>query len=449
VEFRIFMRDKLRSFDILAFDVVKKQGFDFAILTIANSVSARNFLQRYGPRGHQFLLFRSIRLHCKASNRRGQPEPLKVIALLQKEEELRSRQFGSASSSKTPGSSQPVFRFLTLMTGVWNYDYQGKLIFDQKFKDLRAGSITFGRTTLVIYLESTKHAPDSWHGRIDIPYAILEHTMPSLENGQHGSITLTLKSPPKFYRIVDTDGLHLYTGEEPAVALNALEMAMAGLKVSDQSRRTAQLERLCELQMSHDKASALCMVYKVILPTLDLVYQAWAFLKDFTVPEIHCWKAMVPCESIQSIEDDLANLEASLDDSQIEFTVQFQILALVLEGTVTPTKMRGLVSYISSASKKHGSRLTSIALKYFGRQIPTPGPHISANAFDVHTLITLFDISLVNAEKAESVYHDLNGQDKQREHLALTHKATITPTGKLANLNRFISMARAIANYMA
>jgi hypothetical protein len=28
VEFRIFMRDKLRSFDILAFDVVKKQGFD-------------------------------------------------------------------------------------------------------------------------------------------------------------------------------------------------------------------------------------------------------------------------------------------------------------------------------------------------------------------------------------------------------------------------------------
>jgi hypothetical protein len=429
------MRDKLRPFDILAFDVVKKLGFDFALLTVANSVSGRDFLQRYGPRGHQSLIFRSVRLNCKVSNRRGQPEPLKVIALLQKEEELRSRRIGEAASSNSPGSSQPVFRFLTLMTGVWSYDHLGKLVFDEKFKDLRAGSVIFGKTALVIYLESSKHALYSWHGRIDIPYAILEHTIPSVENGQHGSITLTLKSPPKIYQIVGTDGLHLYTGGEPVVAVTALEIAMARLKVSDQSRRSAQLERLCKLQPSHDKTSALCMVYKVVLPKLDLVFQAWAFLEDFTVPEIHCWKTMVSCELTESIENDLAKLEASLVHSHLDFTVQFQILALVLEGTVTPTKILELVSYIWSVSRKHGSRLTSLALISLGRQIPTPGPHVTANDFHVHTLRKGLDTGLLNAQKAESAYHDLHGQHKQREHLALTYKTTVTPTGKPTNLS--------------
>jgi hypothetical protein len=38
------------------------------------------------------------------------------------------------------------------MTGVWDYDRLGKLVFDQKFKDERNGFITFGKSALVVSL---------------------------------------------------------------------------------------------------------------------------------------------------------------------------------------------------------------------------------------------------------------------------------------------------------
>jgi hypothetical protein len=350
---------------------------------------------------------------------------------LQKEEELRSQRTSYVSSRNTTGSSQPVFRFQTLMTGVWGYDPLGKLSFDRRYKDLRAGSIIFGKTTLVIYLESMEHQLCNWHGRIDIPYAILEHTVPSVESGQHGSITLTLKSPPKIYQIVDTDDLHLYTEKEPIGVANTLPaLETLGLRVSHQNRRLTKLERLCGLQQSHDRTSALCMVYKVLFPNLSLVYKAWAFLKDFSVPEIYCWKTMAPQKSTRSIENDFAKLERTLALLEMEFAVQFQVLALVLEGTLTPEKMGDLVSHIWSMSRKHGSSLTALALKSLGRQIPTPGPHINSSDFDLDTVQTALDNNLLDAKNLELACRDSNDYHKQREHLASTYKATITPTGE-------------------
>jgi hypothetical protein len=230
---------------------------------------------------------------------------------------------------------------------------------------------------------------------------------------------------------VGTDDLHLYTGKEPAEVANTLPaLEMLGLRMSHQSRRLAKLERLCGLQQSYDRSSALCMVYKILLPNLSLVYQTWAFLKDFSVPEVYCWKTMVPHMPTQSIEKEFAKLECTLALLNIEFAVQFQVLALVLEGTLTPEKMEELVSHIWSMSQKHGSSLTAIALKSLGRQIPTPGPHVSSSDFDLNTIQIALDDNVLDAKKVELVHRDLLGHHKQREHLASTYKATITPTGK-------------------
>jgi hypothetical protein len=206
------LKDKLGKFNILAFDLVKNQGKKWAVLTIANPDNGRRFLELYGSRGRLPLLFGFTTLSCKISNKEGQPKPLKVIALLQKEEQYRARRGLKTSAEQASGSAQPIFTFQNFMTGVWGYDRQGKLFFEKKFTDLRVGSITFGKSALVIYLEQTQRQDYNWHGRIDIPYAILEHAIPSIEHGKRGSITLTLKSPPKFYEILGTDDLHLYTG---------------------------------------------------------------------------------------------------------------------------------------------------------------------------------------------------------------------------------------------
>lgn len=59
--------------------------------------------------------------------------------------------------------------FRTLMTGVWDYDHLGKLVFDQKLKDKRQGYITFGKNALVVgisfYIEHVNVSTDAYPHR--------------------------------------------------------------------------------------------------------------------------------------------------------------------------------------------------------------------------------------------------------------------------------------------
>jgi hypothetical protein len=429
VELRTSLKDRLRRFDILAFDLFKKIGNNWAILTVADLDNGRKFLGLYGARGRQPLTFGFINLHCKMSNKKA--DPRKVVTLLQKEEEIRSRRV----QQPTAGASQPIFPFQTLMTGVWNYDQQGRLTFDQKYRDLRVGSVTFGRHALVIYLETATVNGFDWHGRIDIPYAILEHTISFVEDAHRGSITLTLKSPPKIYQIVGTEDLHLYTGRQSTAAANGLPMlASLSLGAPNRGRRIAKLERLCSLQTKHDSCPALCMVYKLVFPSA-VINQVWAFLNDFSVPEVHCRKTAL-WTFTSAIETELRSLEAALANSSLHFAEKFQVLALVYEGTLTPRRMQELISSIEASSRTHGSKFTALAVRNLGRQIPTPGPHVDSADFQITNLRKALVDNVQDALKAELTHTTLHGKHKQQQHLALTYKATVTPTGKSQHLVR-------------
>jgi hypothetical protein len=316
VEFRLFLRGILENFGILAYDIFKKQGNNWAILTVANPENGRKLVacygnqgrQQYGNQHKQQLLFQSRILNCKISNKKGQPEALKVVSLLQKEEDMKAKRTNPThthtQTTQTADSAQPRFPFQTLTTGVWDYDHHNKLVFDQKFKDLRQGYISFGKSALVIYLRNGTHPEYNWHGRIDIPYGILEHVLPSADNGTRGSITFTLKSPPKIYQIQGTDDLHLYTGEE-VTATSIVMSALSNLTLSSspQKRRPARLERLCTLQRQHERNTALCMVYKLSFSNTAAVYKAWTFIREFSLPDVHCWITMVPHNLTKTIED--------------------------------------------------------------------------------------------------------------------------------------------------
>jgi hypothetical protein len=432
VEFRLFLRDKLRKFDILAYDVFKKQGVRFATVTVANPANGQKFLDRYGPRARPPLSFGFIALNCKRSNKPGQPAPLKVVSLLQKEEEYRSRRLNQPSTAGASGSSQPIFPFTTLMTGIWDYDHRGTLLFDQKFKDMRTGSITFGRHALVIYLKIATSPGFDWHGRIDIPYAILEHTIPFLENGQRGSITLTLKSPPKMYRIVATDDIHLYTGDQSTASVAALpNLESLSLGGPVRGRKVAKLERLCGLHANHDRTSALSMVYKLLFPNVAMLYQAWAFMKDFSVPQAHCFKPMAlqNIKPLPSMEHEYLELDRALSRSTLHFAEKFQVLALVLEGTLSPMLMLAMLPSICSICVPHSPKMTAVAIRNLARQIPTPGPDVDLYHFTILKLRKTLADNIRDAESAEVTYTTMHGKRKQQEHLALTYKATVTPTG--------------------
>jgi hypothetical protein len=150
---------------------------------------------------------------------------------------------------------------------VWSYGHLGRLVFHQKYKDARTGHVTFGRHALMIYLGFNSSTPRSseWHCRIDVPYAVLEHTILSDENGTRSAMTLTLRSPPKIYEIVDTEDLHLYTGQSVVLdtgVVSAFSNLTLGASRSPKLERSRlpKLQRLCTLHPEHKENVGLCMV---------------------------------------------------------------------------------------------------------------------------------------------------------------------------------------------
>lgn len=443
IQLQIFFKERLQKLGILAFEVKKlraqQSGYHFAIITVANISNGNNFLQYYGSRGSRqppllSLVFQGETLRFQKSNRSGQPAPLTIRTLQEKEDVMRAKLGSRVLSSLPLHSSRSTLSFQTLMTGVWEYGRDGELIFDQKSEDVRQGYVTFGGTAMVIYLQQSGKAGSSWHGRIDIPYAILEHVIPSVDLAQRGALTFTLKSPPKFYNIRSTDDLHLYAGEQaPVSSGQPPDIASLSLKPITKTHR---LERLCSLGSSHTPHPALCMVYRVVYPDIRTAQYAYNHIKDFSVPDTYCWRTLSHTSLTNKIDTEYAVIEKKLCSygpyipDEFNFAVRFQLMALMLEGTITPRKMIDLIPCVQEFAASQGAERTKSAIRHLRRQIPTPAPQIGASQFNLKTFVGLLEDSVKESEGRKAAGQDLDEKQRRHHHLALTYKATITPTGK-------------------
>jgi hypothetical protein len=177
------------------------------------------------------------------------------------------------------------------------------------------------------------------------------------------------------------------------------------------------------------------MVYRITFVDIRSAQHAWNFVKDFSVPEMHCWKTMLLTNRTRLIEDeyDVVDNKLSVDNpstsSAFNFAVRYQLMALVLEGTITPLKMTDLIPHVQRIAKQHGAEFTAAAVRRLGQQVPTPAPHTDAKSFNIQTLVDLMHKSIKDSRSRESTSQDLNGRQKKHNHLALTYKATVTPTG--------------------
>ena len=440
IELQVFLKDKLLSLGVLVFDVRKYRahnGQSYAILTVPDTIKGNTFLQYYGSRGRQVplvsLVFQGQPLTFRVNNKPGQPDPLKIRTLQEKEASMRAKMGSQAPVAHISRAGRSTLPFQTLMTGVWDYDDLDRLAFDQKYKDKRQGYVTFGKSSLVLYLQEGIAEAYNWHCRIDVPYAIVEHVIPSFDDGKHGTITFTLKSPPKFYSIRSTDDLHLYAGGEAPQHSNGLpDFASLSLGPKQKAHR---LERLCSLNTKNTKNSALCMVYKVAFFDKQTVQHAYNFVKDFSVPQIHCWKTMVPKHKSHRIETECEVVENRLSTYgpsiplAFDFAVRYQLAALMLEGTIAPMKMIELIPYVHSIAKQHGAEFTATAVRRLAQQVPTPAPYTEAKSFKIQTLVVILQDAIRDCKSREMASHDLSGKQKKHHHLALTYKATVTPTG--------------------
>ena len=394
-ELRLFLRDIVQRFDILAFDILKKTKTNWAILTTADSDNAQRFLQTCGGFAPLNPLYfkQSLLRFQKSKNNAGQPDSLKVRVLMEKEFAMRAKRSKQPYVSTTH-ASQPIFPFSKMQTGVWGYDSQDTLTFDSKYKDMREGTISFGRSALVVYLAAAEHHQYRWHCRIDVPYGIIEHAVPSDDNGLGGTIVLTLKSPPKIYRIEDTEDLHLYTGAQPVE--DPIEAALRTLNLKPKTQR---LVRETSVLPHLDRNSALCMVYRFVLPEVSSAQRAWIHIsKSSALSRSQVWRSMVPSRDSLPIETQYKALEKELDsydyasglNMSLTFAVRFQLLALVLEGTLAPTTMLELIPHVQIVGKHYGPELVARGVRKLQYQIPTPGPDVDAKELGVgHIVSTL------------------------------------------------------------
>jgi hypothetical protein len=153
----MFLKDKLLQLDTLVFEIRKYHGHNgrpFAILTVPSTSSGNRFLQYYGSRGRQVplhsLIFRGQPLTFCKNNKPGQPDPLKIRSLQEKDATMRSKMGKQAPTAYASQASQSTLSFSTLATGVWDYDALGALSFQEKYKDRRQGYVTFGKSSLVV-----------------------------------------------------------------------------------------------------------------------------------------------------------------------------------------------------------------------------------------------------------------------------------------------------------
>lgn len=317
----------------------------------------------------------------------------KISALKEAETDLRVKR--SKRGSTKPAQSRTIFPFIQFQTGIWEHDNLGRLVFDSKFTDKRKGTITFGKSTLVVYLEAGNQDEYNRHFRIDIPYGILEHTIPSVEHAGRGAIILTLKSPPKIYEILNTNDVHLYSGVEPM----AQGLTMPDLRSLSLGRTPKRLHRECSIVRSFGKNPGLCMVYRFTLAELSAAQQAWAHIRRFAaIPQQYdYWRSTIPSRITVDIDIAYRAVEAQLSLWDLKnvpsstFAARFQLLALVLEGTLTPALVLQLIPHVKGLCVRFGADYTARAVRKFRYQIPTPSPTIQASEFRLSSLVTMLE----------------------------------------------------------
>ena len=242
---------------------------------------------------------------------------------------------------------------------------------------------------------------------------------------------LTLKSPPKIYRIESDENLHLYTNTEKVPGLRMPDLGAMSLNASRPSERERPLQRLCMLQRHYHKSAALCMVYKIQFSNTKSMRFAWNFIKDFAAPGVNAWSTAVLQLIERPIESEYKVLEQALaivTGSKISFDVSFQLMALVLEGTLSPVTAGQLIRGLCIIAGYHGSTKTAVGVRNLAHQIPTPAPNLDGDRY--YSISSIVDKIEANITESQTDVDNLSKATKH-EHLALTHKATITPTGML------------------
>ncbi|OCK84898.1 RdRP-domain-containing protein [Lepidopterella palustris CBS 459.81] len=418
-----YFRPVLGRFGIVAFECKKFKSQDKATITIANIEKAQKFLEVHGeppgqPRGQSRGQPRG-QPRLRQWNVRNVPYDLLVRTLVLKEKQILQRQ---AQQTAVPvrgikEKSRRQFSFRVMSCGTWSYEGED-LAFHQHFKDSREGSIMFGKSTAVIFLNSCEKLARTC--RLDMSYFLIKGIL--VGNDDHPTISFTLSAPPKIYQEVEVGS---FSGTE------GLALGMDNLSINSPKDKPKR-ERLFEIDEKHGRVVSFCMVYRVVLSNAQDILTVNQLLdKTPSLPSVQLvpTKTIIPRLSLEKCLQDLKVTLGNYNQSRtMDFGLLFQLYSLAQNAILPPATVTKLLPRVQRLVSTHGPLGTlkmTVAVHTLASQIPVPGATVEAKEYDLDTLEAQLN-EIAGRFTKEGTKYDLADRHK---HLALVHKVTVSPCG--------------------
>lgn len=413
-----FFRPYLARLSIKTFGCRKNKGRGIATITIEDLRKAESFLKLHGQttagpegfRGVQQKLHHLKRpIRCFRSTH--VPDRFLLQSLKQEEEhkaladEARKANPGSARGP----SGQRNFDIVNLACGQWDYTENGHLAFMSHFHEQRRGRMVFGKRLVMIDIDPPMNRHPGHH--IEIPYHDVEmFTVGGLKNP---TVTFSLHVAPKLYEDI------LPSGEDLLIA----SMKSLGIQKPLPSFKRKRVSAICK---AHEIVVSSCLCYRFMLQTNTDIKSIQGLKNVSHIPESISWDTFNIVKLNFPKQLTLLNITLGQLLEKVSFEVKFQVQKLAQNGILPPARVVELFKRTVDNGEEIDDATLIPALRKLAHQVPYAGPHTDAEELSADALTALLAKNQ-EAIKSEALYS--TGLAEKHEHIALVHKAMVTPAG--------------------
>ncbi|KAL8638350.1 MAG: hypothetical protein Q9228_004498 [Teloschistes exilis] len=411
---RKLFRPKLAPLDINVFHCYKPTGKAFAKITIHDPQKARRFLDLHGqtqPGGKGFDTVKHKIFHMRkpinCMQSRSPPDEFVVKSLEREEQGRNASHHHPTESSQAMARTQRRYDFSLLQCGSLDYDADD-LGFVSHYQLSLAGSLTFGRH--FVRVDLTNSDATLPRKQLQFPY----HSVNSLIVGKSTSpyMTFTLSEAPRMFEQI------------PELTDVITSLGVFGLNIP--AKPTApKRQRITVLDSSHQTVVSNSLSYRFKLGPKDA--QTVLASKNLSGKlDIVPWDVSAIAQDRMQIQMSRLNTALGTQDELFSFETKFQLQALAQNGYLPPYKVLELMETIKIEFHTVDHQTLAAAVRRLGLQVPFPGVGTESSELSLDTL-QLRLVKNYSAIQEETAYsRDIV---QQFEHLAMIHKATVTPAG--------------------
>ncbi|KUJ21239.1 rna-dependent rna polymerase-like protein [Mollisia scopiformis] len=419
---RNLLQPYMRTLKIEIFHCTKQQQKRFAFLVFLTAEDGNRFLQHYGqqkpsrnaPNGPVFkpkIQILRVTIFCGVSNKPPNPH---ILRSLEKEQKDRKAKSKTAPSENSKLPARKDFPVLSVSCGVWGYA-DTDLVFIPYLALHENGQAIFGSRSLLVKLDSGK--------RIEFLYSCTYGI--TMQDAPRPSFSVQTWEAPRFYEHESMD------------LIQSLIASAANLNLNGQ--RGNKRRRVGSLTPEHAIIAGSCFVYRIELSHDNAPPQSnsnnhieddmRALQKVPGLPPI-AHQQIDGHRPRKSFASELKALDSTFSASQtLPWKLKFQIRLLVSNGYLTPSQT---LAMLPEFQKLHGRSELDIcitALQRFRNQILYAGSDTDAKDLELEALVQQLREAEAKAKSDDRLRSTDGPINLSSDHLAMIHRAMITPAG--------------------